>query len=185
LARSRESPEAFAAFYEAHRSDLLRYFVHGTRNVQAALDLTAETFTKAFEKRWTFRGADDTQAAAWLWAIARNELAGYRRTRRVEIRAMERLDFERPDSGGDELRELERLAGLQTAQECIDAAVARLPPDQRAVIELRFSEDLDASAVGSRLGIPSGAVRARLSRAYRTLRVSRVVGEAVEALETL
>ncbi len=184
LLRSRESPEAFAAYYDAHRAVLLRYFTGRTRNLQVALDLTAETFAKAFEKRRTFRGGDDTQAAAWLWAIARNELSGYLRARRVELRAIERLGLERQEQPRDAPVELARMAGIQVARERIDEAVANLPADQRVVIELRFVSDLDSQAVGSRLGIPSDAVRARLSRAYRKLRVSRRVSEAAEALET-
>jgi RNA polymerase sigma factor (sigma-70 family) len=184
LVGSCDRPSLFGAFYEAHYPDLLRYFVHGTRNGQVGLDLTAETFAKAFEKRHTFRGDNDIQAAAWVWAIARNELAGFRRARRLEVRAIERLDLERPEATDDQLRELERIAGLELAQERIHEAISNLPPDQRAVIALRFREDLDAPAVGSRLGIPSDAVRARLSRAYRTLRASRRVCEALEALES-
>jgi RNA polymerase sigma-70 factor, ECF subfamily len=184
LVRSRESPEAFAAYYDAHRAVLLRHFIGQTRNLQVALDLTAETFAKAFEKRSTFRGGDDTQAAAWLWAIARNELSGYLRARRVELRAIERLGLERQQQPEEAPVELARIAGIRVARERIHEAVANLPADQRAVIELRFGRDLDSQAVGSCLGIPSDAVRARLSRAYRKLRVSPRVSEATEALET-
>ena len=184
LVRSRESPEAFADYYDAHRAVLLRYFVGQTRDLHLALDLTAETFAKAFEKRSTFRGDDDTQAAAWLWAIARNELAGYLRERRIELRAIERLGLERPQQPEDAPVALARIAGIQAARERIHEAVANLPADQRAVIALRFGGDLDSRAVGCRLGIPGDAVRARLSRAYRKLRVSPRVSEAAEALET-
>lgn len=184
LVRSRESPEAFASYYDAHRAVLLRYFIGQTRDLQVAHDLTAESFAKAFEKRRTFRGGDDAQAAAWLWAIARNELSGYLRTRRVELRAIERLGLERQQQPEEAPIELARIAGIQVARERIHEAVALLPADQRAAIELRFGRNLDSQAAGVHLGIPGGAVRARLSRAYRSLRASRRVSEAAEALET-
>ena len=179
----RNSPEFFERLYEVHRPALQRYFVRGTQDVQSGLDLTAETFAKAYEKRQSFRGDDETQGAAWVWAIARNELARFRRSRRVELRALERLCLERPEPRG--ATELEQHAGLQAARKRVGEAVASLPRSQQLVIALRFSEDLDAPSVGSRLDMPNDAVRARLSRAYRTLRVSPHVLEAIAELETL
>ena len=86
LARSRASPHAFADFYEQLSPQVLRFFAARTGDPHRAVDLTAETFARAFEHRRDFRGASDEQAAAWLWKIARNELAGHRRSRAVEAR---------------------------------------------------------------------------------------------------
>ena len=43
---------------------MLRYFAGQTRDPQAAFDLTAEAFAKAYEKRRDFRGTGHDQAAA-------------------------------------------------------------------------------------------------------------------------
>ena len=48
LARSRSSPNAFADFYERMSPVLLRFFASQARGGQAAFDLVAETFSKAF-----------------------------------------------------------------------------------------------------------------------------------------
>lgn len=177
-----DSTERFEAFYEVHSPGLLRYFVRSTRDVESAFDLTAETFTKAFEKRGSFRGRNEAQGVAWIWAIARNELARYRRDRHIEERALQRLGDERLEDAVWQVRE--DRDGLEAARQRINEALERLPPAQQLVLSLRFGHDLDAGAVGVRLGIPSDAVRARLSRAYRRLRVSREVQEAVHELET-
>src|SRR5271154_5533921 len=109
LARSRTSDAPFADFYDVMAPAVLRFFARRTRDSERAFDLTAETFAKAFEKRQDFRGSSDEEAAAWLWSIARNELARHGRTRTVELAALQRLGLERPNPTDVELRQVEEL----------------------------------------------------------------------------
>ncbi|MBX9460233.1 MAG: RNA polymerase sigma factor [Brevundimonas sp.] len=50
------------------------------------------------------------------------------------------------------------------------AAVAALPPDQRAAIGLFYLEDLDVADVATALNVPAGTVKTRLMHARRKLR---------------
>jgi len=50
------------------------------------------------------------------------------------------------------------------------AAVAALPPDQRAAIGLFYLEDLDVAQVATALNVPAGTVKTRLMHARRKLR---------------
>jgi RNA polymerase sigma factor (sigma-70 family) len=50
-------------------------------------------------------------------------------------------------------------------------AVLRLPGPQRAVIALRYFEELSEKAVGELLGISAGTVKSRTSRALASLRL--------------
>ncbi|GAA2151281.1 sigma-70 family RNA polymerase sigma factor [Humibacillus xanthopallidus] len=54
-------------------------------------------------------------------------------------------------------------------------ALATLPPRQRAVVVLRFYEDLPERAIAEALGCTVGTVKSQLSRALATLRGSAVV----------
>ncbi len=183
LARSRFSAQAFAEFYSSTSPGVLRYFARETRDAQTAFDLAAETYAKAFEKRREFRCANDAQAAAWLWAIARSELSHYRRARKVAFSALARLELERPHPTDAELREVEELAALEAAQGQLMEAIELLPEDQRIVIRLRFMDMLSYEEIARRLDVSQEVVRARSSRAIKSLRANDQLHDAIRALE--
>jgi RNA polymerase sigma-70 factor (ECF subfamily) len=162
---------------------VLRFFARQTRDGQTAFDLMAETFSKAFEKRADFRGTSDEQAAAWLWSIARHELARYRRSRSVEMSALRRLGFERPAPSDDELRQVERLIAIEDIRRHIRGALDTLSADQREVLELRFIDELSNREIAERLAVSHDVVRARASRALRALGASEQLQAAIEMLE--
>jgi RNA polymerase sigma-70 factor (ECF subfamily) len=175
---------AFGDFYDAMAPSILRYFMRKTREPHRSFDLTAETFAKAFEKRHDFAGATEQQAAAWLWTIARNELARYRRSQSVEFAALSRLGLERPAPSDEELRQVEEIAAVEEAQGHVGRALSLLPQEQRRVIEMRFIEHLSYEEIAARIGVSNDVVRARASRALRTLRADEDVIRAVHALES-
>jgi RNA polymerase sigma-70 factor (ECF subfamily) len=183
LARSRSSPDAFADFYEQLSPSVLRFFARKTSDRQAAFDLVAETFSKAFEKRADFRGTTDEQAAAWMWSIARHELARFRRSRSVEMSALQRLGLERPAPSDDELRQVEWLIAIEDIRSHIRVALDRLSPDQQEVIKLRFIDELSDEEIAERLAVSHDVVRARASRALRALGTSEQLRAAIEMLD--
>jgi len=183
LARSRTSDASFADFYDVMAPAVLRFFAMRTRDSERAFDLTAETFAKAFEKRQDFRGTSDEEAAAWLWSIARNELARYHRTRTVELAALQRLGLERPAPSDGELRKVEELTAAEDVRDHLGLALAVLPSDQREVIRLRFVDELSYAEIAQTLDVSNDVVRARLSRGLRTLKASEHLQAAVRVLE--
>jgi RNA polymerase sigma-70 factor (sigma-E family) len=69
---------------------------------------------------------------------------------------------ERPDNGD----EADRIAARLT----LVAALRQLPPRQRAVIVLRYYEDLSEAETAAMLGISTGTVKSQASAALRKLR---------------
>src|SRR5581483_851987 len=108
LSRTREDPEAFGAFYDRYEAALLAYFWRATRRGDLAADLTAETFAEALASARRFDPRRGT-ARAWLFGIARHELADVWQRGRVEDQARRRLGIE-PLALSDEM--LERIESL-------------------------------------------------------------------------
>lgn len=183
MARRRPKRPAFTELYAVLYPKILRAMSGQVRDVHAALDLTSETFAKAFEKRASLRSATPEQAYAWIWAIARNELARYRRRGAYETKALARLGLERPPPSDSELREIEQLAALQAAGEELTAALTRLPQAQQDVLRIRFYEDLGYEEAAQALGLSNEVVRARTSRGLRALSGKRRLRDAARGID--
>lgn len=169
LRQSVDEPESFVRFYDFHAEALLTYFVRRTYDAEAALDLTAETFAQAYVSRHRFRGTTHAQASAWLYGIAKRQLARSFRKRAVEQRALRRLGIERPNIERDEQHRIEELAGLAGLRLAVRNGVTQLPAAQQEALQLRVVQELPYSQVAQRLEITEQAARARVSRGLRTL----------------
>ena len=169
LRRAVREPSAFADFYTRHASDLLVFFMRRTFDLEAARDLTAETFAQAFRHRRRFRGSTEAEAGAWLYGIARNQLSHYARAGQVERKALTRLGIRLPTVSDDDYQRVVDLAGLVEMRERVAAAFASLSRDQRDALRLRVIDELPYSQVAETLGVTEQAVRARVSRALRRL----------------
>jgi RNA polymerase sigma-70 factor (ECF subfamily) len=157
------------ALYDRHREPLLLFMARRTADPQVALDLWAETFARAAAGRARFRGSTEEERAAWLYGIARRQLALYYRRGRSERRALDRLKLERPAADPGVLAEIERRAGLAELRSDLAVALARLSPAVRDAVALRVVEELPYPDVSRRLGISEPAARARVSRGLAAL----------------
>jgi RNA polymerase sigma factor (sigma-70 family) len=168
LRASARDPEAFGALYDRHAATLLAYFQRRTACPESAADLTAETFAAAFRARRRYR---DTGAPviAWLFGIARRQLAHAIRTQRIDDRARRKLGVERIELDDRELRRIEELTDLAPVRARLEAALAELPPDSAQAVRLRVNEELPYSEVARRLGCSEGAARVRVARALTRL----------------
>jgi len=159
----------FARLYRGAAQDLVVFFARRTYDPEAAADLMAETFAKAYLGRRRFRGSTEEQARAWLFGIARRRFAMYVRRGKAERRALRRLGLERPQLVEAEYARIEELAGLDALRTPLAAHLGRLAPTQRRALELRVVRGLSYPDVADRLGISEQAARARVSRALRGL----------------
>jgi RNA polymerase sigma-70 factor (ECF subfamily) len=155
--------------YERHRKELLLFFVRRTADTELAMDLWAETFAQATVSRRRFRGRTEAEAAGWLYAIARRQLALYYRRGQAERRALDRLDVERPPVDEHVEEQLVREAGLSDLRRALAGALDALSQDTRQALELRIVEELPFADVARRLSITEPTARARVSRGLRAL----------------
>jgi RNA polymerase sigma-70 factor (ECF subfamily) len=181
LSRAATEPSAFTEFYSGLSRQLLVFFVRRTFDVEAARDLTAETFAQALEHCHRFRGQTDAEAEGWLYGIARHQLSRYARSGVVRRKALDRLGIQVPAVGEDDYERIVEAAGLSELRGRVAAAFAELSDDQRDALRLRVIDELPYADVAAHLGVSEQTVRARVSRALRRLADALDLTRASEA----
>ncbi len=167
LALSSEDPEAFGAFYDRFEAEVLGFFWRATRRADLAADLTAEVFAAALASAGAFR-PELGGARAWLFGIARHELADTWERGRVEDRARRRLALEPLVLSDEALERIEELGS--GARNGALRLLENLPEDQRAAVTGRVVEDRDYEELARSLRCSESVVRQRVSRGLRSLR---------------
>jgi RNA polymerase sigma-70 factor (ECF subfamily) len=172
------SEQDFSRLYRDNVRGLLAFLTRRTCDAQVALDLTAETFAQAFASRRTFRGTTDGEAAGWLFAIARRQLAHYFRSGEVSRKLTDRLAGGPVIATDADLDRIEELASLSEVRVTLRQHLQTMDPVQRQVLWLRIVEEQPYEAVTSRLGIGEQAARKRVSRALRSLTEALAIPDA-------
>ncbi|MEO8626349.1 MAG: sigma-70 family RNA polymerase sigma factor [Candidatus Limnocylindrales bacterium] len=145
--------EAFELVVAAKAEPLFRTAMAIVGNEADARDATQETFINAWRSFGHLR--DPEHFDAWIGRILINQcrMALRHRGRVREIAITDSTDYRRPappDSTSD-----------------FDAAFDRLSVDQRALLVLHHMHGYDVREIAGWLGIPTGTVKWRLSRARR------------------
>ena len=128
-------------------------------------DIVQEAFLRAFRSIRRFRRSSSMET--WIIKIVINAALNHARKERRFAQFLER--FRRGSSPRSPETPLERLETLEIREQ-VQAAVAALPPGQRAVIALTDLEGMSCVKAAEALGIPPGTVRSRRSRARENLR---------------
>lgn len=147
--------------YDDHAPAVFALLIRMLRNEADARDVLQETFLYAWKERSRF-SRERGNEAAWLMTIGRS-------------RALDRLRKMKTS------RRYESAAGRlvpqfdQIASECVDIDQAKevlssLPPEQLAVLQLAYFDELSHSEIAERLSLPLGTVKTRIASGMRTLR---------------
>jgi len=149
-AAQRGSAEAFAELFRRHWPRAHRAAWLVVHDASAAEDVAQEAFLAAvrsldrFDRRRPF--------GPWLHRIVVNRAIDYARARElrreVADAGIEPAVVDRADAPGDDVL----------------AALAALPPDQRAVIVMRHLLGFTPGEIAGALGLPRGTVNSRLRR---------------------
>ena len=162
-------PDAWEAIYRHAYARLHSYARRRLADDHQADDAVSEAMARAIDRiddfTWSGAGLD-----AWLFGILRNVVREtYRHgSRHPLVDVTERAPVIDVAAGP-----AARLVAEETADE-VRAAFARLPEDDREVLELRLVQRLDAASVGEILGRGAGAIRMAQSRALDRLRALMV-----------
>jgi RNA polymerase sigma-70 factor, ECF subfamily len=154
---------ALAALYDRYSGMLSSVLNRILRDTQAAEEILQDIFYQLWRGAAQFDSSRGS-LPGWLLVIARN-------------RAVSRLRRHNPASGEELLENtvvlptnLESTIAQQQLVGKVKGALASLPKEQRAAIELAYFEGLTHSEIAERTGDPLGTVKTRLRSAVETLK---------------
>lgn len=158
---------AFAALVREHQSMVFSLALGFFRNRATAEDVAQDVFLELFGQ--LDRIESGAHVKFWLRRVTSNRCIDRARS------AAHRLEV-----GMDEVPERSNSAAEQGADPWRDEALRRLvtelPPAARAVMLLRYQEDLNVSEIATVLGMPLNTVKSHLRRSVAALRSRLFLG---------
>jgi RNA polymerase sigma-70 factor (ECF subfamily) len=171
------NPAEFEEFMRNYQNMVFTTALRLTANHAEAQDIAQETFLKAYERFESLQHAPT--AGGWLKTVATNlslnHLSRYRK--RWSFFSDLRRDSDDGDTGEDfaartpapETREAAESA-QQDTRELLEAALAKLPPDQRAAIVLYHFEEMPYQDIAVKLKVSLAKVKIDILRGRESLR---------------
>jgi len=173
--KAQRNPAAFAELYDHYYPKIFGYALRRTANLEAAQDITSETFFKALRGLWRFRWRN-ISFSSWLFRIASNETTQYFRQadyrKSASLDALQEQGFEpaSPDDPHGELVDAQEALDRHLEFRQVQERIARLPAKYQEVIALRYFEQKQIKEIAEILGKKEGTVKSLLHRAIEKLR---------------
>lgn len=165
--------QAFDELVTRYRNRVYSMVYQLVRNEQDAWDLAQDGFIKAWRSIEKFRG--QSSFYTWLYRIVTNVAIDWLRKKQISsgqefddtigLADIEPTNTLVPKSEPAPIKKMER--GEIRAR--IDAAIARLTPEHRAVIVMKELEDMQYHEIAEAMGCSIGTVMSRLFYARRKL----------------
>jgi RNA polymerase sigma-70 factor (ECF subfamily) len=161
-----DDPEAFGDLFDEFRDRVYWQALRHTGIVHDAEDLTALVFLEAWRRRAHVRIVDGSPLA-WLLVTTNNVARNHARTQRRYRRALARVSAERehPDFSS----EVNEHIDGESRRDAVRQAFSQLSAKDQDVVSLCIIEDMSLAQAAVALGVPTGTVKSRLSRAKRRL----------------
>lgn len=129
--------DAQGALFDQYWPKIVRYTYVHCGNQQDAEDLASDVFLRMVEAIERFQWRDGVPFTAWLFRIARNQVASHYRRRSVTVALVEGGANEPSSSDNPQ-----QLAELHVALDEVYRIALQLPQAQQEVVWLRFAADL-------------------------------------------
>lgn len=165
---------AFEALFRQYEQVVFKnaYLITGRR--EDAEDVLQEVFTSVWKSRHTFDPSKGT-LSTWLHRITVNECMRRRRKDAPASLPIDTVDVVDNHAGTEE------RVFAQMDYESLIAAMDTLDAKHRAVLVLRYFNDLSYDEVARAVGAPVGTVKSRINHALKTLR--RTFGDGSQGSE--
>jgi RNA polymerase sigma factor (sigma-70 family) len=159
--------KAYAEIMQRYKDSIYFMALKMVNNKDDAMDLTVETFGKAFENIEKYK--PEYAFSTWLFRIATNNSIDFIRKKRLNVVSLDTL-YE--DEGEDKYLQVradgfnpEEISIRKQESEKLKNLIEQLPLRYRTLIVLRYYEELSYEEIAQQIDIPLGTVKAQLFRA--------------------
>lgn len=159
--------KAYAELMQRYKDSIYFMALKMVNNKDDAMDLTVETFGKAFENIEKYK--PDFAFSTWLFRIATNNCIDFIRKKRISLISINSMV---DDDGDDRPLQIksdslnpEESSIKKQQQEQLKMIVDKLPLRYKTLIVMRYFEELSYEEIAQQLDLPLGTVKAQLFRA--------------------
>jgi RNA polymerase sigma-70 factor, ECF subfamily len=150
---------ALAGVYVARLDSAARLIV---RDPELARDAVQDGFIRAWRSLPTLRDPDRFEG--WLRSLVARSCIDI-----LRHRGRQPIEVELSPVDGPAISDASTVIA---DRELLDLILRRLPPEQRAVVVLRYYFDLEVPDIAATLGIPVGTAKSRLHRSVSAMRAA-------------
>jgi len=162
--RSRD-PEAVGELYDAYGRLVYSVIFRIVRQPETAQDLTQEVFLRSWTRIHQF-DAEKGSLYTWVLTIARRLAIDYVRSQEARVaQATSAIETDRASAVNVE----QDVTQADEARR-VQAALGRLEPQKRKLLELAYFEGLSQSEMAERLKLPLGTVKTWVRAALKEMR---------------
>ena len=160
---------ALEELYERFSKVIYSVIVSIVKKKEDAEEILCEIFFQVWEKAPSY-DLGKGSVYTWLLTLARNRAIDKIRSKSYKNQKQEDSDidemdvFSNPDSGN----QLDNVVLAERA-ESVKLALAKIPADQRQVLEVAYFEGYTQSQIAERLNLPVGTVKTRMRSGMKAL----------------
>lgn len=164
--------KAFEMIIRKYQTPLSSYISRMVRNYELALDITQETFVKAYSCLGSYR--QEYKFNTWLFKIASNSVIDHWRKKKIKA-----VSMDQPYEMGDETlpcqiasdeKSVIRTVELSELRDLIEDALDILPAGMKELFIWRHINDLSYEEMAEIKGIPVGTIKNRVFQAKEIIR---------------
>ena len=159
---------ALAELIRRFQDRLFRIACRVLRDAARAEDALADAFAAIWLKCGKWRG--ESAAGTWIYAVAYRVVLDHARTRRRWWRRLGGSADESQAEAQDTTAKVDDRDRVQHLAKRLDAALATLSPEDRALVHLHYFEERSLAEIAEIVGSTRDALKMRLSRARARLR---------------
>ncbi len=158
----------FGELYDRYANKIYRKCISMVKNTEDAQDLAHEVLVKAFLNISKFAG--NSSFSTWVYAIPYNQCIDFIRSKqrlKISDTDNERLP-DLTDESGEELSDKELF---EIEINLLMQLLQQLNADDRAILLMKYQDDMSIEDIQTILSLNSSAVKMRLKRARDRLRI--------------